>query len=131
AFGVNPDDAGRIDEWIESVGRRWSHSPRAIFGTRLCVAELAANVIEHGVAKSDRDHIIVTLTRCDDCIAVEFMDSRERFDPTGPVTTKRPDTLESATINGRGLMLVHAYAKELSYHYNGIYNRTTFNVESC
>jgi anti-sigma regulatory factor (Ser/Thr protein kinase) len=123
-------DAGKIDDWIEMVGRRWGENQRTIFGARLCVAELAANVIEHGIAKSGRGHIIVTLTRLSDGIGIEFMDSYARFDPTGGAIAKQPASIDSATVNGRGLLLVHAYSAELAYRHDGIYNRVTLRIES-
>jgi anti-sigma regulatory factor (Ser/Thr protein kinase) len=129
-FRVDRDDVRRIDEWIETVGRHWGESQRTVFGARLCVAELAANVVEHGVAKPGRDHIIVTLTQCDDGIGIEFLDCRAQFDPTGTATAERPGSLDAAAIRGRGLMLLRAYAKDFAYRNDGAYNRVTLTIKS-
>jgi anti-sigma regulatory factor (Ser/Thr protein kinase) len=134
-FAAGRGDIGAIDEWIEGVGRRWDASARTRFRARICVAELAANVIEHGVARSDNDHIIVTLSRSGDGIAIEFMDAREPFDPTlTPVAAQgalEPASIESAAIGGRGLGLVRAYAKDVSYRRDGRYNRVTLKIKSA
>jgi anti-sigma regulatory factor (Ser/Thr protein kinase) len=127
-FDAARDDVVKIDEWIETIGRRWGENQRTVFAARLCVAELAANVIEHGGAKPGRDRIIVTLAKCADGIAIEFQDSCARFDPTVETIAERPDTIESAAINGRGLMLIRAYAKEFAYRHDGTYNRVTLRV---
>jgi anti-sigma regulatory factor (Ser/Thr protein kinase) len=129
-FEVDRDDAGKIDEWIETVGRRWGENQRTIFGVRLCIAELAANVIEHGIAKPGRDRIIVTLTRCSDGIGIEFLDSRARFDPTSAAVLEQPGSVHSVATKGRGLMLIRAYAKDLAYRYDGTYNRVTLRIGS-
>jgi phosphoserine phosphatase RsbU/P len=129
-FGVDRADARKIDEWIDMVGRQWGEGQSTVFGARLCVAELAANVIEHGIARSSRDHMIVTLTRRGDGIGIEFLDSRARFDPTAVAIAKQPDSIDSAAVGGRGLMLIRAYARDLAYHSDGIYNRVTLRIKS-
>src|SRR5262245_58103904 len=80
-FGMSGSEVAAIDSWLETVGTRWGASERAIFGARLCVAELAANALEHGRARADADHIVVTLRRLGGGIDVEFLDSRAPFDP--------------------------------------------------
>jgi len=47
-FGATPEGIMAADAWIEDVGRRWGIAERTTFGARLCVAEVAANVLEHG-----------------------------------------------------------------------------------
>jgi anti-sigma regulatory factor (Ser/Thr protein kinase) len=128
-FGVSPHEIGGIDRWVETVGRQWGESNRTVFGARLCIAELAANVLEHGVAKATRDQIIVSLRRCGDGIGIEFVDSREPFDPTRTpaISAPGPDFIAPT---GRGLRLLHAYADELSYCNDGTYNRVTLKIRS-
>lgn len=124
---MSQSDARKIDDWVEEIGRQWEIGARTVFGARLCIAELVNNVIEHGSARGDDDHIVVTLTPHESGIAVEFMDTGWPFDPTGVV--RRPEDL-TESIGGRGLMLIHAYAGELGYHYDGRYNRTTLKINS-
>ncbi len=91
-FGVSTQDVTAIDNWIEQVAASWNASERAAFKARLCIAELAANVLEHGGPKSDRDHIVVMLSRAGDGIEIEFLDSLKPFDPTAsqPQPSFRP-----------------------------------------
>ena len=114
------------------MGARWGAGTHAVFRARLCVAELAANVLEHGIANGDAgpDHITVTLGRCDEAIKIEFVDTRGRFDPTWQVAAAPAASLESADPRGRGLGLLQAYARHLSYSRNGTRNRLTFSVVS-
>src|SRR5215469_12738979 len=67
-FAVTARDLGLIDDWIEGVGARWQADARTVFAARLCVAELAANVLEHAAATSAPDRITVTLRHCGDAI---------------------------------------------------------------
>jgi anti-sigma regulatory factor (Ser/Thr protein kinase) len=127
-FGVSTQDVTAIDNWIEQVAAGWRASERAAFKARLCVAELAANVLEHGGPKSDGDHIVVMLSRAGDGIEVEFLDSLRPFDPTAePATAKFPPSEKG----GRGLVLVQAYADELSYSNDGTYNRIKLKIKSA
>ena len=128
-FGVALEDIAVIDGWIEQVGRDWGTGKRSVFGARLCVAELAANVIEHGSPK-DGDHIAITLRRIPGGIAVEFADCGAPFDPTAVPDTPQGTTLKTVTIGGRGLLLGRAYAAEFTYRRDGGRNCITLKVNS-
>jgi anti-sigma regulatory factor (Ser/Thr protein kinase) len=126
AFAVTVEAVTAIDCWIENVAAQWSLGERAAFVIRLCVAELAANVLEHGVPRSREDQIVIKLDRLRDGIDVEFSDSREHFDPT----VARPPMNDAANGGGRGLLLLQSYARDLTYMADGRYNRTRFKVKT-
>ena len=130
-FGVSRDDVAAIDDWLEQMGARWDVNERTMFGARLCIAELAANTLEHGVAISDEDHIIVTVRQRPFGIELEFLDSRAPFDPTRKPAKRTPQTLASANAGGRGLSLIHSYADKLTYSHDGTYNRVGLTIKSA
>ena len=130
AFGISPRDVALIDDWLEQVGGAWDADTRTMFRVRLCVAELAANAVEHGVPRSGAGEMVVTVRRVPDGIAVEFRDSRAPFDPTVPPPPPRADTVAPAEPSGRGLLLLHAYARNLAYTHDGTHNRVTLTVPS-
>ena len=111
------------------MARRWGESERTVFRTRLCIAELAGNVIEHGGAPSGRDQIEVTLCRLGDGIGVEFLDTRPPFDPTREPAPPEAASIETLQPGGLGLRLVHAYARDLSYRQEGARNRVSLKIE--
>jgi serine/threonine-protein kinase RsbW len=129
-FGVSAQDVAAIDRWVEYVATQWGTSERTAFRTRLCVAELAANVVEHGVAGSGDNHIALTLRRLGDGMEVEFQDSCGPFDPTGAATPEEAVAIESASAGGRGLRLLRAYAKDIVHGHDGGRNRVTLRIES-
>jgi anti-sigma regulatory factor (Ser/Thr protein kinase) len=131
-FGISSGEISALDCWVEAVGVRLGASALSVTGARLCVAELASNVLEHGIAKTDAvpDHITVTLDRCVDGIKIEFVDTRSPFDPTRQVAAAPAASLESADPRGRGLRLLQAYARDLSYSRDGTRNRVTFRIVS-
>jgi serine/threonine-protein kinase RsbW len=130
-FGVTRNDVAEIDNWLEQIGARWRVNERTMFGARLCIAELAANTLEHGVATSREDHMIITARHGPLGIALEFLDSRAPFDPTATPARPRLETLDSADARGRGLSLIHSYADHLTYSHDGTYNRIGLIIRSA
>jgi anti-sigma regulatory factor (Ser/Thr protein kinase) len=130
-FGVSPADVAAIDDWLEQVGLQWGTSPRAVFAARLCVAELAGNVVEHAVAGGGDDHLVITVRRSGKGMAIEFLDSRAPFDPTRGAAAPTPELIEAAAVGGRGLMLLRAYARDLTYSHDGKYNRISLTTDSA
>jgi len=127
-FTIDRHAVAAVDAWIEDVGRSFGASQATVFGARLCVAELFANVIEHGIGRSERDRITVTLARSADGIGIEFVDTCGRFDPTHVAAPVQGESIEDAPVGGRGLTLVRGYAKEFAYRHDGARNRTTLRI---
>jgi anti-sigma regulatory factor (Ser/Thr protein kinase) len=127
-FRATPDDISAADAWIEEVGRGWGIAERTTFGARICVAEIAANVREHGGARAEPARFGVTLRRRDTGLDVEITDSGRPFDPT---TVPPSDAIESAHTGGLGLRLVRSYASEITYRYDGGCNRLTLHLRAA
>ena len=125
SFAADPGEVATVDGWIDAVGQGWGLSEKTVFAARLCVAELFANVLEHGKAKPD-DRVTVTLLRRPDGFGVAFSDTSAPFDPTAAVPPQQAQSIEDATIAGRGLMLVRNYASEMAYRRDADGNRLTF-----
>jgi len=130
-FEVRSDELAAIDSWVERVAARWGESERTVFRTRICIAELAGNVLEYGIPRSGDDHIVVTLRHFRDGIGVEFLDSCGPFDPTGAIAAANAGTIESLRPGGRGLLLVRAYAQDIAYCHDGARNRVTLKINSA
>jgi anti-sigma regulatory factor (Ser/Thr protein kinase) len=121
-FRVSPEAISAVDTWIEEIGNRWGIDERTAFGARLCVAEIATNVLEHGAGPGEPAEIAVTLRRRGGGLDIDIADSGRPFDPTSKPDTALPETLEEAAIGGLGLRLVRAYASEIAYHHDGVRN---------
>jgi anti-sigma regulatory factor (Ser/Thr protein kinase) len=111
-FRVTPAEISAADTWIEEVGRRWGLAERMAFGARVCVAEIAANVLEHGSACAEPVQLAVTLRRSNNGLDIEITV------PNPPL----PKTIEAAQVGGLGLRLVRFYASELTYRHDGVCN---------
>jgi anti-sigma regulatory factor (Ser/Thr protein kinase) len=125
-FGVSVSDVTAIDSWVEDVTRRLGVSDQTAFRARVCIAELATNVLEHGICKAESDHIVISIDSVDDGIKIEFLDTRRPFDPT--TETPVPPSGDPANGGGRGLLLLHAFAGKMNYADDGTYNRLKFEI---
>jgi anti-sigma regulatory factor (Ser/Thr protein kinase) len=112
------DGISELDGWIERIGASWRLADDVVFRARVCVAEVAANLIEHGRASPDGDRITVVLFQDGAALAIELIDTGRPFDPTAPVAgTSSPHGL-----GGRGLRLLRAYAGAMKYHRDAGHN---------
>ena len=130
-FRVTPDGISAADAWIEEVGRDWGIAERTAFGARICVAEIAANVLEHGGGDKPDAKLGVTLRRRDSGLDVEITDSGRPFDPTAAPERPLSDSIEAAHIGGLGLRLVRSYASEVTYRHDGVCNRLTLHLRTA
>jgi anti-sigma regulatory factor (Ser/Thr protein kinase) len=129
-FAVNAREIADIDDWVEAVGRRWGHSERTVLRARLCLAELAANVLEHAAPRAG-DRITITLHHLSDGLGIELVDTCGLFDPTGVAMPSADVSIATARPGGRGLKLVHAFSVDLSYCNNDGRNRVSLKIASA
>ena len=122
AFPTDPNGIAAADEWIEEVGIDLGIAGPSVFKARLCVAELGANLLEHGGATS-ADDFTVALSRDQDQLEVEFADRGRPFDPTGAEEIRAPETVEEASVGGLGLHLLQTMASRVVYWRDGSWNR--------
>jgi anti-sigma regulatory factor (Ser/Thr protein kinase) len=130
-FRASPEEIAAADAWIEQIGRSWGMAERTTFGARLCVAEIAANVLEHGASLAQPVEVGVTLRRRDTGLDIEITDSGRPFDPTAVAARPRPTSLEEAEVGGLGLRLVRSYASDISYRHDGIRNRLKLHLPAA
>src|SRR5262249_39196531 len=124
-----PEDIAAADTWIDEVGRRLGIPERTTFRARLCVAEIAANVLEYGLPPAAE--FGVTMRRRGDGLDIEVTDSGRPFDPTTAPAAELPRSLEQARIGGLGLHLVRSYAEDISYFYDGVCNRLRLHLPAA
>jgi anti-sigma regulatory factor (Ser/Thr protein kinase) len=123
-FPATPRAVTEMDSWIESIGERWGVDQLILFRARVCVSELAGNVLAHGRTAPDVDSIILELRHTPPGLEIELSDSGAAFDPaTAPAIEPDADR-----IGGRGLRLVRAYAQVLAYRRNDGRNVVTLQL---
>jgi anti-sigma regulatory factor (Ser/Thr protein kinase) len=127
-FQATAEGISAADAWVEQVGRSWGIPERTAFGARICIAEIAANVREHGAAPAQAIELGVTLCRRGSGLEVEITDSGAPFDPTAVSERPLPQNLDEAEVGGLGLRLVRSYASDITYRHDGICNRLKLHL---
>jgi anti-sigma regulatory factor (Ser/Thr protein kinase) len=127
-FQATAQEIAATDAWVEHIGRAWGIPERMAIGARVCIAEIAANVIEHGAAPAETVKLGVTLRRHSGGLDIEITDSGTPFDPTAVDERPAPQSLDQAEVGGLGLRLVRSYASEIAYHHDGICNRLKLHL---
>jgi anti-sigma regulatory factor (Ser/Thr protein kinase) len=127
-FPVTAQEIAATDEWLEQIGKRWGIPERTAFGVRICVAEIAANVLEQGAAGRRSVELGVTLRRRGAGLDLEIRDSGPPFDPTAVTERPLPETIEDAEIGGVGLRLIRSYASAMTYRHDGVCNHLRLHL---
>lgn len=95
AFGLDADVAGRL---------------------KLCLNEVAANVVTHGYPDGGCDgRFEVTLTRDGDVVTAYITDDAMLFDPTRVPQATPITGLDDAVVGGFGIKLIRETADEMAY----------------
>jgi anti-sigma regulatory factor (Ser/Thr protein kinase) len=110
-FPVAQQAVAEMDRWIEEVGQRWGIDERILFRARVCVSELAANVIEHGCAQATDEPIRIGLRCRPPAFEIEFSDPGREFDPFLAQSIQPDDE----RVGGRGIKLIRSFASASSY----------------
>src|SRR5690348_6815226 len=92
-FRATPEDISAADAWTEEAGRHWGIAERTTFRARLCVAEIVANVLEHGPPALPPADFAVTLRRRGDGLDLEIVDSGRPFDVTAAPAAELPQSI--------------------------------------
>ncbi|HEY2136680.1 MAG TPA: ATP-binding protein [Xanthobacteraceae bacterium] len=104
-----------IDRWVEQVCAEWSTPEAVVFRARVCLAELAANLLEHGRAQADWDEISITLRPGGPTLEIEISDTGRAFDPSRAFDP----AANPGKSGGHGLRLLHAYTAAMTYRREG------------
>ena len=128
AFRVQAAEICDIDRWVEELGIQWGIPERTVLRARICIAEIAANVLEHGATHPDGDQIVITLRNRAPSLEIEIADSGNAFNPSTPPETASAGPIESTTAGGRGLRLLHSYASAMDYKRDRDQNILFFRV---
>ena len=128
SFEATSEGISAADAWVEQVGQELAFTERQVFGARLCVAEIAANVHEHGGRFAEPARMSLSVRREGRSLEMEITDSGRPFDPTSVPDIPRSQTIEAAPIGGLGLHLVRSYASAMRYHHDGDRNHVVLQI---
>lgn len=115
-------EIGQLTEWLDGRLAMLGLDERQAYALRLCVDELAGNVLLHSRA----DALRVTVDAAPLTLLVE--DDGPEFDPRGVADPKLPRSLDEAQPGGLGLLLTRRYSRGLDYRRADGWNRVTVTL---
>ena len=121
-FDARPDQLAEIDDFVAAFGSANALPEPVVFRARVCAAELAANVLEHGGARPEIDKMTVGVSAdsASGTLSMTFTDTTAPFDPTRPEAIS--DLSAGDRVGGRGLKLVQNLSSSRSYRHDGAHN---------
>lgn len=105
------DGLSCLNEWLTASTLRQEIEDKA----NLIFEEIVTNIIRYAFDDRDEHPIEIKLRRDPDTLTFEFIDEGRPFDPRNAKKHREPETLETATVGGRGLFLVNNAAKGVDY----------------
>ena len=131
-FRANAAEIGDMDRWVEHIGTRWGIPELALFRARICLTEVAANVLEHGgTIRGGNDQIVITLRNRAPAVEIEFIDAGMAFNPIDAPSPAAAAPSKRGTDRGRGLILLHSYASQMKYRRERDQNILQFRVSAA
>jgi anti-sigma regulatory factor (Ser/Thr protein kinase) len=102
------------DDWLEDSAGSCGVDAATSLRVRVCVAELAANLMQHG-APAPGATFTVTLAHDGGDVSLDYFDRGCAFDPTLARDDEALRRVGDAQIGGFGLHLLRSYASLLTY----------------
>jgi len=100
-----------LNDWLNAAALCQEVEDRA----NLIFEEIVTNVIRYAFDDRDEHPIEIELKQDANTLTFEFYDGGRPFDPRKANNRREPESLETATVGGRGLFLVSNAAKCVDY----------------
>lgn len=113
----------KVELWLAELAATWRLSPKTAFAVDLVVNEAVTNTISYGYSDGAEHAIEILLTDDKDAVFIEIIDDADPFDPFAMAPVAVGDDLEHASIGGRGIRLIKAYADDHDYSFISGHNR--------
>lgn len=119
-------ELARVESWLEQMVQHCQLAERTVFKLDLVLNEALPNIISYAYPDQLRHDILIRLEDRDDDVILEIIDDGMAFNPFAADTLPEQITLESASINGRGIHLIKSFTD--TQEYQRINNTNTIRV---
>ena len=109
------DELRRVADWLERATEHFGWSERTVFKLDLVLNEALPNIISYAYADQEIHHIRIRLEDQPDQVVLEIRDDGIAFDPFAEVRYPETGSLASASIGGRGILLILAFSAAQEY----------------
>lgn len=119
------DSVSLLDAWLRDQTTRAGTNAAVVGDMRLCLAEVATNIVSYGSAAPESLRVTVRLTADASHIAAEIEDNSFRFNPLARPAAEKITSLADSHIGGFGIELVRSTASLVRYDHLDGHNRLT------
>lgn len=122
-------ELARVASWLEQIAQYYQLPERTVFKLDLVLNEALPNIISYAYPDQLRHDILIRLDDKDDCVILEIIDDGMAFNPFAATPLPEQLTLESSSINGRGIHLIKSFTD--AQDYQRINNTNTMQITIC
>jgi len=119
-------ELARLASWLEQMARHYQLAERTAFKLDLVLNEALANIISYAYPDQLSHDILIRLEDRDDYVLLEIVDDGIAFNPFAIDLLPEQLSLESSSINGRGIHLIKSFTD--AQEYQRINNTNTMRV---
>ena len=112
------NELSRAQSWVEGLANQIGLSEKARYAVRLCLEEALTNVILHGYKNEPGHPVLIQYRFSSDMLSFAIEDKAPPFNPVDALSSAigpEPASLESLTLGGNGIRLLHQFAGSLTY----------------
>lgn len=103
-----------VDDWLHGLQSQYDWDARLQFKMEVVLHEVLPNIFEHA-AHPEETPLEIALFKGDADYRLQVVDQGMPFDPLHQPAFVAPDTLEAASVNGRGIHLIRQFTDKQSY----------------
>lgn len=119
-------ELARVASWLEQMSQHYQLAEPTVFKLDLVLNEALPNIISYAYPDQLRHDIVIRLEDRDDHVLLEIIDDGMAFNPFAAAPLPEQLTLESASIDGRGIQLIKSFTD--AQDYQRINNTNTMRV---
>ncbi|MGZ8158296.1 MAG: ATP-binding protein [Methylobacter sp.] len=119
-------ELARVSSWLEQMAQLYQLAERTVFKLDLVLNEALPNIISYAYPDQLHHDILMRLEDNEDHVLLEIIDDGMAFNPFAAEPIPELLSLESASINGRGIKLIKSYTDVQEYQ--RINNTNTMRV---
>jgi anti-sigma regulatory factor (Ser/Thr protein kinase) len=123
----NAQALSEANAWLEEVVSRFDITSHLAFKIDLVMSEVLPNIISYGYFDDKFDQIELTLEQHPQLFILQITDQAIPFNPFTYPEYKQSETLEEASIGGRGIHLMKSFSDAQEYQYDSNMNITRFS----
>ena len=121
-------ELARLERWLAGLLEQWGIKPEAGFRVDLVINEAVTNVVRHAYPEDTTQTLSLSLTDTPGGVIIEIVDGGIPFNPFDAPEMASARNLEEASIGGRGIHLMKAFADDYDYSRVSGQNRLTLVI---